>query len=111
MEAAHEGAGEPFHSAGAVIMDTETARDPSRSSYYVGGNFYRKLIADFTGWQDDARIIADAGERDAFRALIEKEARLLDQHRYEDWLKMFTPESVYWAPGVPKAAIRARRSR
>jgi benzoate/toluate 1,2-dioxygenase beta subunit len=26
---------------------------------------------------------------------------LLDQHRYEDWLKMFTPECVYWAPGRP----------
>lgn len=83
-------------------MDTEAARDPSRSSYYVGGDFYRKLIADFTGWQDDARIIGEAGERDAFRALIEKEARLLDQHRYEDWLKMFTPECVYWAPGRPE---------
>ena len=83
-------------------MDTETARDPSRSSYYVGGDFYRKLIADFTGWQDDARIISEVGERDGFRALIEKEARLLDQHRYEDWLKMFTPECVYWAPGRPE---------
>jgi benzoate/toluate 1,2-dioxygenase beta subunit len=83
-------------------MDTETARDPSRSSYYVGGDFYRKLVADFSGWQDDARIISEAGERDAFRALIEKEARLLDQHRYEDWLKMFTPECVYWAPGRPE---------
>lgn len=83
-------------------MDADTARDPSRSSYYVGGDFYRKLIADFRGWQDDARIIGDAGERDQFRALIEKEARLLDQHRYEDWLKMFTPECVYWAPGRPE---------
>ena len=83
-------------------MDTDTARDPSRSSYYVGGDFYRKLIADFSGWQDDARIISDAGARDQFRTLIEKEARLLDQHRYEDWLKMFTPECVYWAPGRPE---------
>ncbi|MFN3889522.1 MAG: aromatic-ring-hydroxylating dioxygenase subunit beta [Beijerinckiaceae bacterium] len=76
-------------------------KDPSRSSYYVDGEFYRTLIARFENWQNDARIVNDLAERDAFRALLEREARLLDQHRYEDWLKMFTPECVYWAPGRP----------
>lgn len=83
-------------------MDADLAKDPSRSSYYVDGEFYQRLIANFTGWQDDAKAIGDHVERDHFRALIEKEARLLDQHRYEDWLKMFTPECVYWAPGRPE---------
>lgn len=76
-------------------------KDPSRSSYYVDGDFYRTLIARFGDWQDDARIVNDYVERDMFRSLLEREARLLDQHRYEDWLKMFTPECVYWAPGRP----------
>jgi benzoate/toluate 1,2-dioxygenase beta subunit len=76
-------------------------KDPSRSSYYVDGDFYRTLIARFGDWQDDARIVNDYIERDMFRSLLERETRLLDQHRYEDWLKMFTPECVYWAPGRP----------
>jgi benzoate/toluate 1,2-dioxygenase beta subunit len=76
-------------------------KDPSRSSYYVDGDFYRTLIARFGNWQDDARLVNDYVERDMFRSLLERETRLLDQHRYQDWLKMFTPECVYWAPGRP----------
>ncbi len=26
------------------------------------------------------------------------EARLLDEHRYEDWLALFTPDATYWLP-------------
>ena len=76
-------------------------KDPSRSSYYVDGDFYRTLIERFGDWQDDERIVNDHIARDMFRSLLEREARLLDQHRYEDWLRMFTPECVYWAPGRP----------
>lgn len=81
---------------------SDQIKDPSRSSYYVDSDFYQTLITRFSNWQDDARIVTDAAERDSFRALLEREARLLDQHRYEDWLKMFTPECVYWAPGRPE---------
>jgi 3-phenylpropionate/cinnamic acid dioxygenase small subunit len=80
----------------------DQVRDPSRSSYYIDSDFYRTLIARFSDWQNDARIVSDLAERDIFRALLEREARLLDQHRYEDWLKMFTPECAYWAPGRPE---------
>jgi len=76
-------------------------KDPSRSSYYVDGDFYRTLLERFGDWQDDASIVKDYAERDMFRSLLEREARLLDQHRYEDWLKMLSPECVYWAPGRP----------
>jgi len=77
--------------------------DPSRSSYYVTDAFYRELIANFSGWQDDARIVADAAVRDGFRALIEREARLLDQLRYDDWLAMYAAECIYWVPSTPNA--------
>ena len=77
--------------------------DPSRSSYYVTDAFYRELIANFSGWQDDARIVADAAVRDEFRALIEREARLLDQLRYDDWLAMYAAECIYWVPSTPNA--------
>jgi len=80
-----------------------TASDPSRTSHYVNDALYRELIANFTDWQDDARAIADAAARDEFRRLLEREARLLDQLRYDDWLKMYAAECIYWVPSTPNA--------
>jgi benzoate/toluate 1,2-dioxygenase beta subunit len=77
--------------------------DPSRPSYYVSDAFYRELIANFTGWQDDALSVADLAERDRFRMLLEREARLLDSLRYDDWLALYTAECIYWVPSTPGA--------
>ena len=79
------------------------AQDPSRSSYYISDDFYRALIANFADWQRDERAVADPAEREKFRMLLEREARLLDQLRYEDWLRLYSPECVYWVPGTPNA--------
>ena len=85
-------------------MTAEAAQpDPSRHSYYVSDAFYRELIANFTGWQDDARAVADVAERDRFRMLLEREARLLDQLRYDDWLTLYAAECIYWVPSTPGA--------
>ncbi len=80
-----------------------TALDPSRSSYYVDDAFYRELVENFSNWQDEARAVSDVAARDEFRRLLEREARLLDQLRYEDWLAMYTAECVYWVPSTPDA--------
>jgi 3-phenylpropionate/cinnamic acid dioxygenase small subunit len=77
--------------------------DPSRSSHYVNDALYRALIADFTAWQDDTRAVTDAAVRDEFRRLLEREARLLDQLRYDDWLAMYAAECIYWVPSTPQA--------
>jgi benzoate/toluate 1,2-dioxygenase beta subunit len=77
--------------------------DPTRSSYYVNDALYRELIAHFTDWQDDTRAVTDLAARDEFRRLLEREARLLDQLRYEDWLGLYTAECIYWVPSTPKA--------
>jgi benzoate/toluate 1,2-dioxygenase beta subunit len=84
-------------------MNAPTPLDPSRSSYYVDDAFYSELIENFSSWQVDARIIADAAIRDEFRQLLEREARLLDQLRYEDWLAMYARECIYWVPSTPNA--------
>jgi benzoate/toluate 1,2-dioxygenase beta subunit len=83
--------------------------DPSRSSYYITDAFYRELIANFSDWQDDARAVTDLAVRDEFRRLIEREARLLDQLRYEDWLAMYTAECAYWVPSTPNAGDPRRQ--
>ena len=77
--------------------------DPSRTSHYVTDALYRALIANFTDWQRDDRAVTDPGERERFRMLLEREARLLDQLRYEDWLALFAPECIYWVPATPNA--------
>jgi benzoate/toluate 1,2-dioxygenase beta subunit len=84
-------------------MTAEPARNPSRASYYVTDALYRELIANFSNWQRDDLAIADVAERDLFRRLIEREARLLDQLRYEEWLKLFAAECIYWVPATPHA--------
>ncbi len=84
-------------------MNAPKASDPSRSSYYVNDEFYRQLVADFSDWGDDARAVTDAAVRDEFRRLVEREARLLDQLRYDEWLAMYAAECVYWVPSTPQA--------
>lgn len=31
-------------------------------------------------------------------ALINREAMLLDRHRWDDWIDLYTPDAVYWVP-------------
>jgi 3-phenylpropionate/cinnamic acid dioxygenase small subunit len=75
-------------------------RDPSRSSWYIDDAYYRRLVADFSDWQLDELAATDRALRDRCRALLEREARLLDQGRFEDWLGMYAPECLYWVPGT-----------
>ena len=34
-------------------------------------------------------------------AFIYREARLLDERRFEEWIELFAPEGYYWVPGAP----------
>ena len=80
-----------------------TKSDPSRTSHYITDALYRALVDNFSDWQDDARAVTDVAARDEFRRLLEREARYLDQLRYDEWLALYTPECVYWVPSTPKA--------
>lgn len=37
-------------------------------------------------------------KRSTVEDLLYREARLLDEGRYDDWLKLFTADAVYWIP-------------
>ena len=91
-------------------MNVQVNHDPSRFSYYMTDEFYETMVADFSGWQTDERSIDNPAERDQFRLLLEKEARLLDQLLFEDWLQLFVPDCAYWVPstrnqGDPRSEI------
>ena len=77
--------------------------DTTGPADYVTDALYRELIANFSGWQDDARAVADPAARETFRMLLEREARLLDQLKYEEWLALYTAECIYWVPSTPNA--------
>jgi 3-phenylpropionate/cinnamic acid dioxygenase small subunit len=82
-------------------MSTRLQHDPSLSSYYVNDTFYRELVESFADWQKDELLIGDPSSRDLFRGLLEREARLLDQLRFDEWLALYTPECLYWVPTTP----------
>jgi benzoate/toluate 1,2-dioxygenase beta subunit len=84
-------------------MSMQRAHDPSISSYYVNERFYSRLVENFTNWQRDELAIGEPAVRDRFRVLIEREARLLDELRFDEWLAMYAPECIYWVPGTPEA--------
>src|SRR5262249_28313514 len=81
----------------------QTTHDPTISSYYVNDELYRELVENFTDWQRDELVIAAPEIRDQFRLLVEREARLLDELRFDEWLAMYAPECIYWVPGTPAA--------
>jgi 3-phenylpropionate/cinnamic acid dioxygenase small subunit len=78
----------------------QLTHDPSISSYYVNDAFYAELVENFSDWQRDDAAIEDPAIRDRFRLLLEREARLLDALRFDEWLAMYSPECIYWVPGT-----------
>jgi len=44
-----------------------------------------------------AGLSPDALEREVTRFLV-GEARLMDEHRYEEWLALWTDDGIYWIP-------------
>ena len=75
--------------------------DPSITSYYIDDAYYRALVDNFTGWQTDQAEVTDLNLRDSCRRLLEREARLLEQNRLDDWLALYAPECLYWVPATP----------
>lgn len=79
----------------------QIVHDPSLTSYYITDAFYRELVESFTDWQREELAIEDASERDRCRRLLEREARLLDQLAYDEWLSLYASECVHWVPTTP----------
>ena len=47
------------------------------------------------------RVDPSGVDRAAVEAFLYREARLLDDGRFEDWLALFDEDGLYWIPGLP----------
>lgn len=81
-------------------MNTPTKHDPARTSHYLGDAFYQDIVDAYTDWERDELIVEDPRVTARFERLLFREARLLDRMLYEEWLKVYAPEFVYWVPAT-----------
>lgn len=75
------------------------------SSDYLTDEFYAALISNREAVREmvpcsDMKLASECG------ALLNYEARLLDQKRYKDWLDLYTRDAIYWLPYDDEADIR-----
>lgn len=84
----------------ATTRRTAERADPSRFSYYVDDDYYARLASIVAEWAEPgdpaSPEIAAVCER-----LIIREARLIDDKRFDEWLALFTGECLYWIPSTP----------
>ncbi|GEL18714.1 aromatic-ring-hydroxylating dioxygenase subunit beta [Pseudonocardia asaccharolytica] len=74
--------------------------DTAAWSYHVDPAYYRELAAIAGEWSD-AWPVADAELLAETQALLHREARLLDEARFNEWLELYTPTCLYWVPITP----------
>jgi len=70
---------------------------------YVDDGFYADIVKAFADWQRPELEISDVATRDECRALLEREARLLDDGRFEEWLGLYSKHCVLWVPAAERA--------
>jgi 3-phenylpropionate/cinnamic acid dioxygenase small subunit len=66
---------------------------------YITQAFHDELVDAFSRWPEAETV--DSALRERCRMLLHREARLLDERRYDDWLALYSPRCVYWVPATP----------
>jgi len=69
---------------------------------YVDDRFYADIVAAFTDWQRPELELTDVAARDECRRLLEREARLLDEARFEEWLALYAEQCIVWVPAAER---------
>ncbi len=70
---------------------------------HIDDRYYDRLVTWFSDWGTSLREVADPALRDACARLLAREARLLDETRYDQWLALYAPDCLYWVPATPEA--------
>jgi 3-phenylpropionate/cinnamic acid dioxygenase small subunit len=69
---------------------------------YVDDRFYEAIVKAFADWQRPELEVKDPNVRDDCRRLLEREARLLDEGRFEAWLQLYAEHCVLWVPAAER---------
>jgi len=93
--AAHGAQGTP------VSQQTASSLAPGESGAYVNDARYARILAL---WQLAVAPQVESCTRadDAVESLLYREARLLDDRRYDEWLDQFTAHCMLWVPAQPE---------
>ena len=82
-------------------MTTELLQQQPGPSAYVDAGYYRRLYRIAREWENPGPPVAPALHYEITH-LLNRECRLLDDGRFEEWLGMFQEECVYWIPSDVK---------
>ena len=78
----------------------EQRSDPSQFSYYINDEFYMWLMQIAQEWSHIGRPPSAQVQEECEQLLI-REARLIDEGGFTEWLDLFTRECLYWIPATP----------
>lgn len=67
---------------------------------YVDERFYERVVKCYAAWPGAVPEVREPGVIAECRMLLEREARLIDEARFEDWLALYAPECLYWVPAT-----------
>jgi len=82
--------------------------DTSLYSYYVDEDYYAMLLDDLRSWEREGRPAGNTAAGAEGVELLIREARLLDEGKFEDWLELMTSDCLYWAPATPGGGVPSR---
>jgi 3-phenylpropionate/cinnamic acid dioxygenase small subunit len=78
----------------------EQRSDASQFSYYINDEFYLWLTQVAREWSRVGRP-PNTPVREECEQLLIREARLIDDREFTEWLDLFTRECLYWIPATP----------
>ena len=74
-------------------------------STYVDDDYYRRLHEIAQDWSNPGPPVAPELHHE-ITALLNRECRLLDDGRFEEWLDLFQNQCIYWIPVIRRPTTR-----
>ena len=82
-------------------MKTKLLQQTPGPSTYVDDEYYQRLYGIARDWSNPGQPVASELHYE-ISALLNRECRLLDDGRFEEWLDLFQEQCVYWIPSDVK---------
>ena len=83
------------------MTNKELLQQEPGPSTYVDDEYYQRLYGIARDWSNPGQPVASELHYE-ISALLNRECRLLDDGRFEEWLDLFQEQCVYWIPSDVK---------